>query len=76
MSSDTSREDTVEHIDPTSDPLYEILWCPNSHQIVRLGLWKMRCKHIEDPIHILLGLPYRETSDRDSWSIERLHELS
>ena len=36
MSTDTSREDTVHHIDTTSDPLDEILWSPDSHEIVRL----------------------------------------
>ena len=75
MSTDTCRENTVKHIDTAHHPLHEILWCSNSHKIVRLGLREMWCEDIHDTIHVLLGLTDGESAYCHSWSIEGLDEL-
>jgi hypothetical protein len=57
MSPNTSWKNTIHHIDPASNPLYEILGCSNPHEIVWLISWKNWSKYIENPIHIFLALP-------------------
>jgi hypothetical protein len=70
MSPDTCREYTVEHIDPTSYTLDEILWSPNSHKIVRLVYWEEWLEYIENTIHVFLGFSDRESTDGNPWGIK------
>jgi hypothetical protein len=58
MTTDTRRKDTIHHIDPTSNPLHEILRCPDSHEVVGLVGWQDRREDIQYSIHILLALTY------------------
>ena len=34
MTGETCREDTVEHIDPPSDPFDEVFGCADTHEVV------------------------------------------
>jgi hypothetical protein len=70
MTTDTRREDTVHHIDPTSYTFDEIFRSTDSHEIVRLLWWQEWSEDIEDTIHIFFGFSYRESADRDTRSIE------
>jgi hypothetical protein len=58
MTTDTSREDAVHHIDTTSDSLHHIFRRTDSHEIVRLLSWKEWLEDIEDAIHVFLRLSY------------------
>jgi len=55
MSTNTCRKDTIEHIDTTSNPLNEILWRPNSHEVSWFFLGEYRCKDIKYSVHIFFG---------------------
>lgn len=73
MTTYTCRENTVKHIDSASNPLDDILRSANSHEIVWLILWEGRFENIEDTIHIWFPFSDRESTDSDTWSIERCY---
>ena len=70
MSTDTSREDTIHHIDTTRDSLDEIFWCPDSHEVVWFIFRKKWFEDIKDTIHVLFAFSDRKSTYRNSWSIK------
>lgn len=76
MTTNTSRKDTVHHVNSSCNSLDEILGCSYSHEIVWLIFWKDRRKDIENMIHVFLALSYRESANSNSWKIKWLDEFT
>lgn len=75
VSSDPSRQDTVKHIDSTSNPLNYIFRSSYTHEIMGLLFRKMWSKYIEHMVHIYLRLSDRKSTNSHSRSIQSLHKL-
>lgn len=76
MSTNTRCEDTVEHIDTTSNPLHEIFWCSDSHKISWFFLGEDWRKDIKYSVHIFFGFTDWESTYCDTWEIQWLDEFT
>lgn len=76
MTTDTSRKNTIKHINSSCNSLNNIFWSSYSHKVVWLIYGKNRCNNIENTVHILLTLSYRKATDSNPWKIQISYKLS